>query len=90
MGAFDPDTTSNNLLICDNFDLGLNDLGWDVQLLEERGLLGIETSCTSSNPHIIRGDSTNLGWSLSGFLIKNFLDIRKIPISEDNSGVALE
>lgn len=90
MRAFNSDTSGNNLFLVDDFNLGLNNLGLDVQLLEERCLLGIKTSGSSSDPHIIWGNSTNLGWGFSGFLVKDFLDFRKISIREDNTSVTLE
>lgn len=56
LGASNFLTTENNLHGVNNFDLTLNNLSLDRQVLEERCLLGIETGGTSINPDIIRGD----------------------------------
>ena len=90
LSSLDLKTSSNNLLVSDDFDLCLENLGLDVQLLEEAGLLGVETSGTSADPHIIGGNSSNLSGGLTRLLIKNLLDFREVTISENEAGVALE
>jgi hypothetical protein len=90
LGGFDLETSSDNLFISNDFNLGLHDLGLDVQLLEEAGLLGVETSGASADPHIIGGNSSNLSGGLTRLLIKNLLDFREVTISENEAGVALE
>jgi len=44
MRTFDLHALGDDLLVRDDFNLGLDNLGLDVQLLEEAGLLGVETS----------------------------------------------
>ena len=83
-------TSSDDLLVSHDFNLGLHDLGLDVQLLEEAGLLGVETSGASANPHIIRGDGANLGGCLTSFLVEDLLDVGEITVGKDDSGVSLE
>ena len=80
LGGFNLGTSSDNLLVGNDFNLGLHDLGLDVQLLEEAGLLGIKTSGASTNPHIIWGKSTDLSGSLTSLIIKNLLDISEVTI----------
>jgi hypothetical protein len=90
LGGFDLEASSDNLLVGDDFNLGLHDLGLDVQLLEEAGLLGVETSGASANPHIIRGDGANLGGCLTSLLVEDLLDVGEITVGKDDSGVSLE
>lgn len=80
----------NNLDIINDFDLTLNNLGLDRQVLEERCLLGIETSGTGSNPHIIGSDLTNSSGSLTNLFFEDFLNIGQITIMEDDTSVTLE
>lgn len=56
LGASNLLTTENNLHVVNDFDLTLNNLGLDRQVLEERCLFGVETSGTGLYPHIIRSD----------------------------------
>jgi len=90
LGSLNLETSSDNLLVGNDFNLGLHDLGLDVQLLEEAGLLGVKTSRASTDPHIIGGDSTNLGGSFTGLVVKNLLDLREITICENDASVSLE
>jgi len=63
--SVDLHTFGDNFLVSDDFNLSLDNLGLDVLGLEERGLFGIKTSGAGSNPDIIWGDDSNLGWSFS-------------------------
>ena len=90
LSSLNLETSSDNLLVGNDFNLGLHDLGLDVQLLEEAGLLGIETSGASADPHIIRGNSTNLSGGLTSLIIKNLLDLREVTISENDASVSLK
>ena len=90
LGGFNLGTSSDNLLVGNDFNLGLHDLGLDVQLLEEAGLLGVETSGASANPHIIRGDGANLGGCLTSLLVEDLLDVGEITVGKDNAGVSFE
>jgi NADH:ubiquinone oxidoreductase subunit F (NADH-binding) len=75
LGGFDLGACSDYLLVSDDFNLGLENLRLDVQLLEEAGLLGVKTSGTSTDPHIIGGDSADLSGSLTSLLVENLLDL---------------
>lgn len=83
-------TLSNNLDWVDNLDLRLDNLGLNVQGLEERGLLWIHTGWTSLDSHISWGKGTDLGWSLSDLGVDDLLDARKITIGEDETSVQSE
>jgi len=70
----------DDFLVSNDFNLGLDDLGLDAQLLEETGLFGIKSGSTSSNPHFIGSDGTDLGGSFSSLVIKYLLDFREISV----------
>jgi len=80
-------TLCDNLHWVDNFDLRLNNLGLDVQGLEEGGLLGVHTSGTGWNGHISWGHGADLGGGLSDLGVKDLLDIGQISVSEDETSV---
>jgi hypothetical protein len=75
LGGFDLGACSDYLLVSDDFNLGLENLRLDVQLLEEAGLLGVKTSGTGADPHIIGGNSANLSGCLTCFLVEDLLDV---------------
>jgi NADH:ubiquinone oxidoreductase subunit F (NADH-binding) len=75
LGGFDLGACSDYLLVSDDFNLGLENLRLDVQLLEEAGLLGVKTSGTGADPHIIGGNSSNLSGCLTCFLVEDLLDV---------------
>jgi len=58
-----------------NVDLSLGNLGLNLQSLEERGLLRVETGGTSGDGHIRGGEGTNLGGGLTLLRIEDSLDI---------------
>lgn len=58
-------TFGNDLDIVDNFNLGLHNLGGNVQLLEERSLGGVNTGGTSLDQDILGGDGTDTGGGLT-------------------------
>lgn len=83
-------TLGDDLDGVDDFDLTLGDLGGDVQVLEEGGLLGVHTGTTSGDGHISGSNNTNLGGGLSNLRIKNLLDISKVSVGEDHTSVQHE
>lgn len=83
-------TFGNNLDWVDNLDLRFDNLGLNVQGLEERGLLWIHTGWTSLNSHISWGKGTDLSWSLSDLGVEDLLDGGKITIGEDETSVQFE
>jgi hypothetical protein len=83
-------TLGDDLDGVDDFDLTLDDLGGDVQVLEEGGLLGVHTGTTSGDGHISGSDDTNLGGGLSNLRIKNLLDVSKVSVGEDHTSVQHE
>lgn len=77
----------DNLDWVDNLDLRLDNLGLNVEGLEELCLLWVHTSWTRWDSHISWGNSTNLGWGLSDLGVENLLDITKISIGENETSV---
>lgn len=83
-------TFGNNLDWVHNLDLRFDNLGLNVQGLEERGLLWIHTGWTSFDSHIIWGKGTDLSWGLSDLGVEDLLDGGKITIGEDETSVQFE
>jgi len=83
-------TSSDDLLVSHDFNLGLHDLGLDVQLLEETGLLGVETGGTSADPHFNWCNGTSLCGGFTSLFVKNLLYLRKVTVAEDDACVTLE
>lgn len=83
-------TFSDNLDWVDDFDLTFNNLGLDVEGLEERSLLGVHTSGTGRDSHVSWGDDADLGGGFSDLGVKNVLDLRQVTVGEDHTGVQLE
>lgn len=81
-------SSEDDLLIGNNFYLRFLNFGLDLKRLEETSLLWVKTSWTSSDPDIIWGNRTRLGWGFSLLSINDFLDIRQISVGEDNCGVS--
>lgn len=80
-------TLSDDLDGVDDFDLTFDDLGGDVQVLEEGGLLGVHSGTTSRDCHISGSNYTNLGGGLSNLRIKNLFDVSKVSVGEDHTSV---
>ena len=80
-------TLGDDLDGVDDFDLTLDDLGSDVQVLEEGSLLGVHTGTTSGDGHIGGSKDTNLGGGLSNLTVKNLLNVSKVTVGEDHTGV---
>ena len=74
----------------DDFNLSSDNLGGDVEGLEELGLLWIHTGGTGGNSDILGGDSSNLSGSGSNLGIKNLLNGSKISVGENKTGVTDE
>ena len=53
-------TNPDNLLLSNDFNLCFNNLCLDLECLEERGLLGIQTSGTSRDGYLSRSNHTGL------------------------------
>jgi len=83
-------TFSNNLHGVDDFDLGLNNLGLDVQGLEERSLFRVETSGSCGHSHISGGKRADFGWGLSNLGVKNLLDVGQVAVGENHTSVEVE
>ena len=74
----------------DDFNLSSDNLGGDVEGLEELGLLWIHTGGTGGNSDILGGDSSNLGGSGSNLGIEDLLNGSKISVGENKTGVTDE
>jgi len=83
-------TLSDNLDGVNDFDLTFNNLGLDVQSLEERGLLGVETGRSRRNGDISGSKRSNLGWGLSHLSVDDGSQISEVAVSEDHSGVEVK
>jgi len=83
-------TLLDNLNGVDNLDLTLDNLGLNVQSLEERGLLGIHTGRTSGDSYGSRGENTNLSGGTSNLGVNNLLDDTEVTVGEDKTGVEEE
>ena len=70
----------NNLFLGNNFNLSLNNLSLDLELLEERSLLRIKTSWTCRNGHIIRCNHTRFCRRGSNFSVKDLFNITEVTI----------
>jgi len=90
LGSVDLITLGDDLLVGGNLDLGLNDLGLDVQVLEERGLLGVESGGTSGDGDVGGGDHTGLGGGGSDFGVDDGLDVGEVSVGEDAVDVSLK
>jgi len=77
----------DNLFLSNDFNLSLNNLGLDLESLEERCLLGIKTSGTCGNSYLSGGNHTGLGGGRSGLGVKDVLDLGEVTIGEDDIGV---
>ena len=83
-------TFSDNLHGVNDFDLGLNNLGLDVQGLEEGSLFRVETSGSCGHSHITGGDGADFGWGLSNLGVKNLLDVGQVAVGENHTSVEVE
>ena len=74
----------------DNFNLGLVNLGGDVQSLEERGLTGIATSRSSRDNDVHGGQHTNTGGG--GHLVRqnDLTHLSHISVHEDQTNVSVD
>ena len=73
-----------------DLDRSLDDLGLDVQSLEELSLLGVKASGAVGDSHIRWGQHALLGVGRSCLLVKDLLDFAEITIGEDHADVANE
>ena len=64
-----------------------NDLGLDVEGLEEGSLFWVHASWAGWDCHVSGSEGTNSGWGLSNLGVENLLDISEIAIAEDHAGV---
>jgi len=83
----DPVTFIDNLDGVYDFDLGLNNLGLDVEGLEEGSLFRVETSRSCGYSHITGSDGADFGWGLSDLRVENLLDFSEIAIGENHTSV---
>ena len=83
-------TISDDLDSVDDFDLTFDNLGLDVQGLEERGLLGVKTGWTSWDGHISVSKGADLGWGLSNLGVNDGLNSTEVSVGEDHADVKLE
>lgn len=90
LGSTDLITSPNDLLLSDDFNLGLDNLGLDLEGLEEGGLLGIKTGGSRRNCDITRGNHTSLGGRRSRLSVEDLLDLGEVAIGEDHVGVVVE
>ena len=71
-----------------DLDLALDDLGGDLQDLEEGGLARITASRTSVNAHIYRSDSTDTSRSGHSVSKNEIADFGKISVGEHEADIA--
>jgi len=90
LGSTNLITNPDNLLFGNDFNLGLNNLGLDLESLEERCLLGIKTGGTSRDGNLSGGDHTSLGGGRSRLSVEDFLNLGEVTIGEDNVRVQNE
>lgn len=81
---------SDDLLWSNNLNLGLDNLGLDLKVLEERSLLWIKTSWTGWDCDAVWGNHTSLGWGWSHLRVENILDLTEVSVGEDDVDVSLE
>jgi len=74
--------------IVGDFDLALDDLGGDLQDLEERGLSGVAASGARGHTHIDRGNGADTGRSRHSVGQNEISDLGKIEVGEDKANVA--
>jgi len=74
----------------ENLDLTLADLSTDVESLKEGGLSGLETSGTSRNNDIVRGNSTSLGGGTNLEGSDEVTDLVQVLIGKDKTNVAIK
>lgn len=73
-----------------DFDLTLDDLGLNVQSLEEGGLLRVHTSGTGRNGNIGVSDGTDLGGGLTHLRVDDLLQVLEVAVGEDHTHVQVE
>jgi hypothetical protein len=81
---------SDNLLLSDDINLSLDNLGLDLKITEESGLLWIKTGGSCWDNHISWGDHTWLSWGWSFLDIKDGFDLSEISVGEDKVDVSLK
>jgi len=90
VGSGDAITLLDEVDLVDDFNSTLNDLGGDVQGLEERGLTGVETSSTRGDKDIDGGGDTRLGGSRDFELHDGGADFSEGTVDEDETDVTDE
>jgi len=90
LGTSNLHTSEDNLLGGNDINLGLNNLGLDLESLEHSGLLWVKSSWSGWDPHIIWGNHTWLGWGWSHLIVEDCFNLRKISVGEDKVDVTLE
>jgi len=88
LGTGDLLALGDDLLLGNDINLSSDDLGLDLQGLEETCLSWIKTSWAWWDCHITWSDHTGLSWRWSNFLIKNGLDFAEISVGNDQVGVS--
>lgn len=80
----------DDLLGSNDLNLGLDNLGCDLKLLEETSLLWIKTGGSSWDNDIIWSDHTSLSWGWSNLGVKDSLDFGEVSVGEDDVDVTLK
>ena len=74
----------------DDLDLSTDNLGLDVEGLEELSLLRVHSCGTWLDGDILGGESTNLGGGGSDLGVEDILNLGKISVGEDHTGVTVK
>ena len=90
LGTGDSLAGNNDLLLSDDINLGLHNLGLNLQGLEETCLLWIKTSGSWLDRHIVWSEHTSLCWGWSDLLIEHLLDLAKITVGQNEVCVSNE
>merc|ERR1712062_231847 len=77
----------DQVLLGQNFNRTLGNLGRNAQGLEERGLLGTHTSVLRLNEHIDRGSGAGLGRGLNLFSFELLTDVAQVFLGKDQTNV---
>mmetsp|Transcript_24928 Transcript_24928/g.22119 ORF Transcript_24928/g.22119 Transcript_24928/m.22119 type:complete len:181 (+) Transcript_24928:200-742(+) len=89
-GDADLVTGCANLLPCQDVDVALDDLRWEVERLEERRFLGVHAGRAGLDPDVHWRKNATLGRSLHLVLFEKSSHFCGITVSKDKADVALD
>jgi hypothetical protein len=90
LGGVDSVIGDNDSDGVNDLDLSSDNLGLDVEGLEESSLLRVHAGGTCGNDDILGGEGTDLGGSLSDLGVEDLFDGGEISVGEDEASVANE